>query len=132
MIRRRRFHRAAFALAGFYNIVWGLWAVADPQWLFRFTGMPLSNHPALFACLGMMVGLYGILYFEIARVPERGWLMAAVGLTGKVLGPIGMLWLIWTGAWPAFRGDGGHSERPAAPHRDAAPAECNRTSETRH
>ena len=63
--------------------------------------MPLSNHPALFSCLGMMVGLYGILYFAIARVPERGWLIAAVGLTGKVLGPIGMFWLIWSGTWPS-------------------------------
>ena len=101
MIRRRRFHRVVFTAAGLYNIVWGLWSIADPQWLFRFTGMPPANHPAVFACLGMVVGLYGILYFEVARVPERGWLIAAVGLTGKVLGPAGMFWLIWTGAWPA-------------------------------
>jgi hypothetical protein len=62
--------------------------------------MPLSNQPAIFACLGMVVGLYGILYFEVARAPERGWLLAAVGLTGKVLGPVGMIQLVWTGAWP--------------------------------
>jgi hypothetical protein len=49
----------------------------------------------------VVVGLYGILYFEVARAPEGGWLIAAVGLTGKVLGPAGMLWLIWSGAWPA-------------------------------
>ena len=48
----------------------------------------------------MVVGLYGIIYFEVARVPERGWLPAAVGLLGKVLGPIGLARLIWTGAWP--------------------------------
>jgi hypothetical protein len=40
------------------------------------------------------------LYFEVARAPERGLLLAAVGLLGKVLGPIGMIQLIWTGAWP--------------------------------
>jgi hypothetical protein len=90
-----------FSAAGIYNILWGLWSVSDPQWLFRFTGMPLSNQPAVFACLGMVVGLYGILYLEVARVPERGWLIAAVGLTGKVLGPIGMFDLIYSGAWPA-------------------------------
>ena len=101
VVRRRRLHRLVFALAGFYNIAWGLWTVTDPQWFFRFTGMPPANYPAIFACLGMVVGLYGILYFEIARVPERGWLIAAVGLTGKVLGPIGMFWLIWSGTWPA-------------------------------
>lgn len=47
------------------------------------------------------MGLYGVLYLEVARVPERGWLIAAVGLTGRVLGPAGMLWLISTGAWPS-------------------------------
>jgi hypothetical protein len=104
VIRRRRFHRVVFVAAGFYNIAWGLWSVADPQWLFRFAGMPLSNQPAVFACLGMVVGLYGILYFEVARVPERGWLIAAVGLTGKVLGPIGMVRLISSGAWPPAAG----------------------------
>jgi hypothetical protein len=100
LIRRRRFHRVVFTAAGLYNILWGLWSVADPQWFFRFTGMPLSNQPAIFACLGMVVGLYGVLYLDVARVPERGWLVAAVGLTGKVLGPIGMLWLIGSGTWP--------------------------------
>ena len=100
-MRRRRVHHAVFTAAGVYNILWGLYSAADPQWLFRFTGMPLSNQPAIVACLGMVVGLYGILYFEVARVPERGWLIAAVGLTGKVLGPIGMFGLIWSGTWPA-------------------------------
>jgi hypothetical protein len=99
-IPRRRFHRAVFVAAGVYNIGWGLWSVADPQWLFRFARMPLANHPAVFACLGMVVGLYGILYLDVARRPERGRLIAAVGLLGKILGPIGMLHLIRTGVWP--------------------------------
>ena len=96
----RRVHRVVFALAGLYNVGWGLWSVSDPQWFFRVMEMPPANHPAVFACLGMVVGLYGILYFEVARVPEGGWPIAAVGLTGKVLGPLGMLWLIWRGVWP--------------------------------
>jgi hypothetical protein len=100
MIPRRRFHRSVFIAAGLYNMGWGLWSISDPQWLFRFTGMPLANDPAIFACLGMVIGLYGILYLEVARVPERGWLIAAVGLLGKTLGPIGMVRLIMTGAWP--------------------------------
>jgi hypothetical protein len=101
VIRRRAFHRVAFAAAGFYNVIWGLGAVADPQWFFRLNGMPVSNQPAIFACLGMVVGLYGILYFEVARLPESGWAIAAVGLAGKILGPVGMVVLIWNGTWPA-------------------------------
>jgi hypothetical protein len=100
MIRRRKFHRVVFVAAGIYNIAWGLYSVYDPQWLFRFSGLPPLNHPAIFACLAMVVGLYGIIYFEVARVPERGWLLAAVGLIGKVLGPIGLARLIWSRAWP--------------------------------
>jgi hypothetical protein len=100
VIPRRRLHRTVFCLAGAYNIGWGLYSAADPQWLFRFAGMPLSSTPEIFACLGMVVGLYGVLYLEVARVPERGWLLAAVGLTGKVLGPLGMAHLLWTGQWP--------------------------------
>lgn len=100
LIVRRRFHRSSFVLAGLYNIVWGLWTALDPQWLFRFAGMTPLNHPAIFACLGMVIGLYGVLYLEVARVPERGWLLAAVGLTGKILGPLGLLVLIGQGQWP--------------------------------
>jgi hypothetical protein len=101
MIRRRRLHRATFLAAGGYNIAWGLWSALNPQWLFRFSGLPPLNHPAIFACLAMVVGLYGVLYLDVARVPERGWLVAAVGLTGKILGPIGLADLIVRGVWPA-------------------------------
>ena len=97
---RRRWHRAIFLCAGIYNVIWGVYAAWDPQWLFRYAGMPLANHPQIFACLGMVVGLYGILYFEVARLPESGWLLAMVGLAGKILGPIGLLVLLWQGTWP--------------------------------
>ncbi|HEV2862663.1 MAG TPA: hypothetical protein VGX48_16735 [Pyrinomonadaceae bacterium] len=101
MIARRRLHRAVFCAAGAYNIAWGLYSALDPQWLFRFAGMEPQNYPQIFACLGMVVGLYGVVYFEVARAPERGWLLAAVGLIGKVLGPVGLAPLIWSGEWPA-------------------------------
>ena len=97
---RRRWHRLMFIVAGVYNIGWGLFSALDPGWLFRFAGMPAQNYPEIFGCLGMVVGLYGLVYFEIARRPERGWLLAAVGLIGKVLGPIGLANLLWTGQWP--------------------------------
>jgi hypothetical protein len=100
MIARRKFHRVVFIVAGIYNLGWGAFSVLDPQWLFRFADMPLQNYPEIFACLGMVIGLYGILYLEIARVPEQGWLLAAVGLLGKTLGPIGWLILVLRGRWP--------------------------------
>ena len=97
---RRRFHQFVFAVAGTYNLAWGAYSALDPQWLFRYAGMPLSNTPEIFACLAMVVGIYGFLYWQVARDPERGAPIAAVGLLGKVLGPIGLAQLIYTGAWP--------------------------------
>ncbi|MEO8381292.1 MAG: hypothetical protein ABI779_16660 [Acidobacteriota bacterium] len=99
-MRRRRFHQVVFAVAGLYNLAWGAYSGLDPQWLFRYAGMPLSNHPEIFACLGMVVGVYGLLYWQVARSPEQGAAIAAVGLLGKVLGPIGLAQLITSGAWP--------------------------------
>ena len=99
-MKRRRFHQVVFALAGAYNLAWGAYAAIDPQWLFRYAGMAPLNHPAIFACLGMVVGVYGLLYWQVVRVPERGFEIAAVGLLGKVLGPIGLIQLIASGAWP--------------------------------
>ncbi len=100
MMPRRRLHRAVFILAGAYNLGWGAFTIADPQWLFRFARMAPDNHPEIFACLGMVVGLYGLLYWEVARVPEAGWRLAAIGLLGKILGPLGMARLLWSHTWP--------------------------------
>ena len=99
-MKRRRFHQITFLLAGAYNLAWGAYSALDPQWLFRYAGMPLSNTPEIFACLAMVVGIYGFLYWQVARDPERGAPIAAVGLLGKVLGPIGLAQLIWSGAGP--------------------------------
>lgn len=100
MIPRRRLHRAVFAAAGVYNLAWGAWTALDPQWLFRFAGMAPIDRPEIFACLAMVIGIYGLLYLEVARAPERGFPIAAVGLLGKVLGPLGFAVLLARGAWP--------------------------------
>lgn len=99
-MKRRNFHRLIFLLAGIYNICWGIFSSVCPNWLFDFAGMPPINYPEIFACLGMVIGLYGVIYLEVARRPEKGFLLAAVGLAGKVLGPIGLLVLIIKGQWP--------------------------------
>ena len=98
-MKRRRFHQAVFALAGAYNLAWGAYSAIDPQWLFRYAGMPPLHHPALVACLGMVVGVYGLLYGSGARagarIRDRGGRLAR-----KVLGPIGLVQLIARGDWP--------------------------------
>jgi hypothetical protein len=97
---RRALHRAVFLAAGLYNLAWGAYSAIDPQWLFRFARMAPINYPEIFACLAMVIGLYGVLYLRVARHPERGFAIAAVGLAGKILGPIGLAILIARGLWP--------------------------------
>jgi len=96
----RRRHQRVFVLAGLYNMAWGVLAVVQPQWLWHVADMQPANHPQIFATLGMVIGLYGVIYVEVARRPEEGFVPAAVGLTGKVLGPLGLVYLIASGQWP--------------------------------
>ena len=99
-MKRQQFHRIIFLCAGIYNLLWGAYAAVDPQWFFRLTNLPPLNHPQIFACLGMVVGVYGILYLDVAWRPETGFLIGAVGLLGKLLGPFGWVYLVVTGTWP--------------------------------
>ena len=75
-----------FVVAGIYNAGWGLYAALDPPWLFRFGGMVPLNHPQIFACLGMVVGLYGLIYLEVARAPEKGWPLRRLGYSESCSG----------------------------------------------
>jgi hypothetical protein len=77
---RRRLHRVTFLAAGAYNLAWGLLTTLHPRWLFDLARMEPPRYPEIFACLGMVVGLYGILYLQVARRPEEGWLVAALYL----------------------------------------------------
>jgi hypothetical protein len=99
-MRFRRLHRIVFSCAGIYNLAWGALTAIHPNWPFDLMGIPPMRYPEIFACLGMVIGLYGLLYFQVARAPEDGWWIAAVGLAGKVLGPIGMVLAVSSGAWP--------------------------------
>jgi hypothetical protein len=62
--------------------------------------MTLPNYPELFQCIGMMVGVYSIGYWLIARDPERFGPLVYVGLLGKVFGPLGFLAGAITGRLP--------------------------------
>jgi len=55
--------------------------------LFRFAGLPLLNHPAVFACLAMVVGLYEGLTLGISG--SRREIFDPIGLSSfRALWPI--------------------------------------------
>jgi hypothetical protein len=91
--------RIAFALAGCYNLAFGMWVVFWPLQFFELFGIAFPRYPAIWACLGMVVGIYGLLYWHAAWKPEYGRPIIAIGLLGKVLGPIGMV-ISFSDEWP--------------------------------
>jgi hypothetical protein len=94
-----RLFRIAFALAGCYNLAFGLWAAIWPLAFFDWFQIPSPRYPGIWACLGMVVGVYGLLYWYAAWKLETAWPIIAVGLLGKVLGPIGMV-MSFGDDWP--------------------------------
>ena len=94
-----RLFRITFALAGVYNLAFGLWAAIWPLAFFRLFEIPLPRYPGSWACVGMVVGVYGLLYWHAAWKLETAWPIIAVGLLGKVLGPIGMV-TSFSDDWP--------------------------------
>jgi hypothetical protein len=89
-----------FGLAAVYNVAFGIWACFWPGALFAKLEMAPPNYPSLWQCLGMVVGLYGLLYAYAAVRLDRAKLIIAVGLAGKILGPIGMFIAVRSGEWP--------------------------------
>src|SRR5438876_365771 len=86
-----RLQRWMYAAAG-YNALWGIGVVV-------FAG------PVAWKCVGMMVACYAQGYWWAARrlLPE----IVAVGLLGKLLGPIGFVWAtarLCTGGTPTPKG----------------------------
>ncbi len=85
------FYRLLFTLAALYNAAFGIWAGFFPHSFFQLFRLADPRYPSLWACLGMMVGVYGVVYAHVARQPQRGDVLIAVGLLSKVLGTLGWL-----------------------------------------
>jgi hypothetical protein len=97
---RSKIYRLLFGLAALYNVAFGSWACFWPETLFARLEMAPPNYPGLWQCLGMVVGLYGILYAYAGIHLDRAKLIIAIGLAGKILGPIGMFIAFRSGGWP--------------------------------
>lgn len=98
---RARLYRIVFLLAGFYNLAFGLWAGLRPHAFFKLIEIEPPRYPGIWSCLGMVVGVYGLLYLHAAWRLERARPIIAIGLLGKILGPIGAVVTIGSGELPA-------------------------------
>jgi len=95
-----RWAKSVLIAAGIYNLIWGGFAVLFPLTMFSWLGMDPPRYPQFWQCIGMIVGVYGIGYLIAANNPMRHWPIVLVGFLGKILGPIGMLEALRTGALP--------------------------------
>ena len=84
-------------LAAIYNIIWGAWVVLFPQQFFVLTGMVELNHPTIWQGMGMVIGVYGLGYWWASYNPLRHWPIVAVGMLGKIFGPIGYVFNYYSG-----------------------------------
>ncbi len=65
----------------------GLWAV-------------LTRYPSIWSALGLVLGLYGVLYAYAALRLDRARPIIAIGLTGTILGPVGWILTVHSGELP--------------------------------
>lgn len=88
--------KLTLAIAGVYNLLWGASVILAPTWQFSLLGVPPERWPnetglAIWQCVGMVIGLYGLGYLIASRNPYRHWPIVLLGLLGKILGPIGFI-----------------------------------------
>src|SRR5262245_16087863 len=100
MTTRAPFYRLIFGLAALYNLSFGLWTGLAPYAFFNLLQLRRPLYPSIWSCLGMVVGTYGLAYAYAALRLERAWPLIAIGLVGKVLGPIGWVLTVRSGEWP--------------------------------
>ena len=96
----RPFHRAVLFLAAGYNVAFGAWAILRPGDFFALFDLPMTNHPAIWRCLGMVLGVYGAAYAWAAFRPVLVKPVVVLGLAGKILGPLGWVATVASGEWP--------------------------------
>jgi hypothetical protein len=78
-------------LAAIYNILWGGWTVLFPDHFWQLVGMETMRHPMVWQGMGMVIGVYGIGYWWASYRPMRHWPIIAVGMLGKIFGPLGFI-----------------------------------------
>ena len=97
---RARLYRLTFVAAAAYNGAFGVWAGLFPRSFFSAFDLAEPRYPSIWACLGMVIGLYGLGYAYAAWRLDRAAPFIAIGLLGKLLGPVGWIAAVASGEWP--------------------------------
>lgn len=95
-----RWMRIVLLSAALYSVVWGIWTVLWPSSLFVLVGMEPPGFLYLWQSIGLWIGVFGVGYAIAATNPFRHWPIILIGLLGKILGPVGFIWVWWQGQVP--------------------------------
>ena len=95
-----RMYRVWFYTAAMYNAAWGAAVMAFPVPLSRLAGLEVGTVVPLVQVIGMMVGVYAIGYYLLAREPLRYAGVIWIALAGKTLGPAGFVYYAIAGTLP--------------------------------
>jgi small multidrug resistance pump len=97
-----RFRPWLYAAAA-YNLAWGSVVVVAPGLFAGLLGHAAAS-AVLWQVVGMLVLVYAPGYWWAARRPDRHPHLVALGMLGKLLGPLGFLGAAATGALPVAFG----------------------------
>ena len=93
---RMKIANTILLLAALYNIAWGGYTSLFPDYML-FGEAPSTLIMIYIRCIGMLVGVYGIAYYMASLDPVKYWPLILTGLIGKVLGPIGAFYYVYSG-----------------------------------
>jgi small multidrug resistance pump len=97
---RARVYARWLEAAAIYNAIWGVANVLWPTRALRLLGVSHEGPPFAWQTVGMMVGAYAPAYWWASRDPLGSGHLVAVGLAGKILGPLGFVWAAQTRRLP--------------------------------
>ena len=95
-----RMYRVWFYVAALYNAAWGAAVIVFPASLSRLAGLEGAAVIPLVQVIGMMVGVFAIGYYLLAREPLRYAGLIWIALAGKTLGPAGFVYYAIAGLLP--------------------------------
>ena len=98
---REKTFKLIFFLAAIYNMLWGGIVIIFPNLFFDLFKLERINYPFLMSGLGMFVGIYGYGYWVVSRHLTKYPQLVIIGLSGKVLGPIGWSYHVYLNNIPS-------------------------------
>ncbi|HRA90490.1 MAG TPA: hypothetical protein PK992_20530 [Planctomycetaceae bacterium] len=85
-------------VAALQCLIWGVFIILWPvksSLVYGFAQPPVELF--LWQGTGLVIVLFGIGYVIASTDPLQHWLIVLIGLLGKSLGPIGMIWSVYHG-----------------------------------